>query len=290
MTRTRITGFRTALELKHLVMNEMEMHGATCDLNHIDISEITHLDEVFKNSCFNGDMSQWNTSNVYSMNGTFVNSAFDGNISAWNVGRLQYASSMFENSKFNGDISRWDVSHVKNMFRMFANSVFNGDISNWNVYLSSASSMATMFSGASFSGDLSRWPLVETPQVLRMLDCSFTGTLPLLQGKIVTMCYINLFGTRAKLSTYLKNTAFNTVHLDMCHATKRKPLGVNPDDYKWFKNIHQLGLGLGLPTEEFRNFAMAERSRLINKPFAETQDPSFTPSELLELFKEGEAP
>ena len=289
MTRTRITGFRTALELKHLVMNEMNMYGANCDLNHIDISEITHLDEVFKNSCFNGDISQWDTSNVYSMNGTFVNSAFDGDISAWNVGCLQYASSMFENSRFNSDISRWDVSHVKNMFRMFADSIFNGDISNWNVYLSSASSMATMFSGARFSGDLSRWTLAETPQMLRMLDCSFAGIPPLPQSGIVTMFYINLFGTHAKLSTYLKNTAFNTVHLDMCCATKRKPIGVNQDDYKWFKNIHPLGLGLGLPTAEFRIFAMAERFRLVNKPLAETQEPSLTPSEVLELFEAVEA-
>ena len=40
----------------------------------------------------------------------FHKSEFNGDISNWNVSNVKDMSSMFETSKFNGDISEWDVS------------------------------------------------------------------------------------------------------------------------------------------------------------------------------------
>jgi hypothetical protein len=93
-----------------LIIREMERSGNQCDLNYIDVSEVDDLSSLFVSSDFNGDISQWNTSNAFSM------------------------ENMFNGSKFNGDISKWNVENVKYMDYMFANSNFDQDLSNWKPY------------------------------------------------------------------------------------------------------------------------------------------------------------
>ena len=100
---------RTKHELQAIISDRIEKEGNECNLNDIDTSLITDMSFLFYESNFNGDISNWNVSNVKEM---FM---------------------MFAQSSFNGDISRWDVSNVTTMSYMFSDSDFNQDISNWKI-------------------------------------------------------------------------------------------------------------------------------------------------------------
>ena len=65
--------------------------------------------------------------------GMFNESKFDGDLSEWDVSNVWYMQNMFKNSVFNGDISTWDVSNVETMRDMFRGSKFDGDLSYWYV-------------------------------------------------------------------------------------------------------------------------------------------------------------
>ena len=96
-------------ELEQIIKDRISKEGPNCDLNDIDISQITDMSYLFYGSKFDGDISRWNVSNVINMTG------------------------MFDRSKFNQDISKWDVNKVKKMDFMFCFSKFNQDISKWKI-------------------------------------------------------------------------------------------------------------------------------------------------------------
>ena len=101
----------TKEELKAIIKKRIKEEGKKVDLNDIDVSKITDMSHLFENTNFNGDISNWNVSNVKNMNSIFASC-----------------------KKFNFDISRWDVSHVTDMRYMFCNcEAFNHNISSWDV-------------------------------------------------------------------------------------------------------------------------------------------------------------
>ena len=127
-------GYDISPVLNELVETICGKRGWDCDLNDIDVSNITDMENVFEESPFSGDISGWDVSNVKYMKGLFKGSKFDGDISKWDVSNVVDMSDMFKLSDFNGDISKWDTSSVEDMYGMFVGAKsFDQDISKWNV-------------------------------------------------------------------------------------------------------------------------------------------------------------
>ena len=144
------------------------------DLNCIDTSLITDMSYLFskeyKLDKFNGDISNWNASNVTNMESMFKKSKFNGDINNWDVSKVENMAEMFSNSIFNQNISKWNVSNVKNMEEMFNNSVFNQDISNWDV--SNATNMKGMFKESKFNQSIGNWNVSNVEDMSWMFNNS----------------------------------------------------------------------------------------------------------------------
>lgn len=165
------------LHLLQLIRNQIAREGLSCSLNHIDVSNVKNMSYLFSRfRQFNGDISQWDTSNVTSMRMMFGDSAFNNDISAWDVSNVSDMSEMFWNSLFNGNISRWDVANVTDMNAMFEQSSFDGDISRWDV--SKVTDMGAMFRASTFNQNISEWNVRNVSNFSSIFDDSaFRGNL-----------------------------------------------------------------------------------------------------------------
>jgi len=163
-------------ELQKIIEETMKKKGPNCDLNFLDVSAVTDMSMLFGSfdhslmTSFNGNISQWNVSNVSNMELMFIHSQFNGDISQWDVSSVANMRGLFEGSRFNGNISQWNVSNVSSMQSMFAGSQFNGDISKWNV--SNVTDMSGMFSGSQFTRNIDEWNV--SPQTDKLL--MFSGS------------------------------------------------------------------------------------------------------------------
>lgn len=142
-------------ELHAIVAHTIAEQGAGCSLNHLDVGRIEFFDALFKNSPFNGDISEWNTSRAISMSQMFHASAFNGDISKWDTGRVLSMPLMFADSAFNQSLANWNVANVTDFHGAFRCSAFDADISKWDT--GRVQTMRNMFMGSVFHGDVSGW-------------------------------------------------------------------------------------------------------------------------------------
>ena len=115
-----------------MVEDAIKYEGPKCNLNYIDVSNITDFSRLFENTTFNGDVSEWDVSSATNMRNMFSHCPFDGDLSKWDVSKVENMYFMFLGcNNFNSDISNWNVNNVKDMNYMFhgCNSLKN--IPDW---------------------------------------------------------------------------------------------------------------------------------------------------------------
>lgn len=187
MLRARPKIVATDVTIKRIVLDEIRKYGLDGDLNHIDVSQVTYMrdlfnakeNEVFKR--FNCDISKWNVSKVWDMGEMFRDcESFNGDLSKWDVSSVEKMDDMFHGcTVFNCDLSGWDVGSVEDMNGMFMNcKSFNSDLDDWDV--SNVEDMSFMFCGCEkFDCCLCYWDVGYVLDMSYMFDgcCIFNGNI-----------------------------------------------------------------------------------------------------------------
>lgn len=197
-------------ELVHIIADiKQQLYKDKVDafnLNWLDISNVTMLDQLFNINTFNRqyifwDVSDWDTSHVTSMAGTFNGCKDICDLSKWDTSKVTSMVNMFYGcSTFNGNISNWDVSKVKRFDSMFYGcSSFNQDISNWDI--SSAENLSYMFYNCrKFNQPIQKWNITKNMDISYLLyGCtSFDQDLSLIDLRSFQTGYFDLYDTGTK--------------------------------------------------------------------------------------------
>ena len=178
----------------------------TFNLNWLDISNVTMLDQLFNINTFNRqyifwDVSDWDTSHVTSMVGTFNGCKDVCDLSKWDTSKVTSMVNMFYDcTTFNCNISNWDVSKVTRFDSMFFGcSSFNQDISNWDI--SSAKNLSKMFYNCrKFNQPIQKWNITKNMDISYLLyGCtSFDQDLSLIDLRSFMNGYFDLYDTGTK--------------------------------------------------------------------------------------------
>jgi surface protein len=136
------------------------INGFNESLSNWDLSNVTNVSEMFKNTLFNQPINNWDVSKVTDMSSMFENSKFNRPIDNWDTRNVKTFNSMFMNSNFNQDLSKWDVGNAEDMTAMFSNSSFNQPIESWNV--SNVTKMDAMFNRSIFNKSINRGDYLES--------------------------------------------------------------------------------------------------------------------------------
>ena len=197
-------------ELVHIIADiKQQLYKDKVDafnLNWLDISNVTMLDQLFNVGIFNRqyifwDVSDWDTSHVTSMVGTFNGCKDICDLSKWDTSKVTSMVNMFYGcSTFNGNISNWDVSKVTRFDSMFYGcSSFNQDISNWDI--SSAENLSYMFYNCiKFNQPIQKWNITKNMDISYLLyGCtSFDQDLSLIDLRSFQTGYFDLYDTGTK--------------------------------------------------------------------------------------------
>lgn len=229
--------------LKKLIKDAMKKNSFACDLNFIDVSNITDMSDLFSYSKFNGDISKWNVSNVTNMRSMFCKSAFNGDISKWNVSNVVYMDSMFCASLFDKDISKWNVSNVVSMNSMFSCSIFNKNISKWDV--SKVTNMRDMFERSYFSGDISRWDVSNVLDMSNMFWHSHFFNGDLSKWKVSVNTDVSEMFTGSRYSRSGKADAFlSSIYKNVIDKAKNASGVVMAKDREHLKTLIDASISL----------------------------------------------
>ena len=176
------------------------------NLNWLDISNVTKLNQLFNVGTFNRqyifwDVSDWDTSHVTSMVGTFNGCKNICDLSKWDTSKVTSMVNMFYGcSTFNGNISNWNVSKVTRFDSMFYGcSSFNQDISNWDI--SSAENLSYMFYNCrNFNQPIQKWNITKNMDISYLLyGCtSFDQDLSLIDLRSFQTGYFDFYDTGTK--------------------------------------------------------------------------------------------
>jgi len=146
-----------------------------------DLSGCIDISSIFSASNFNGNINNWEVSNIKDMGHMFYeDSSFNQPLDKWDTSNVTLMYGMFyEASSFNQPLDKWDTSKVKGMSYMFYGaSSFNQPLNEWNT--SNVTNMSYMFDGASsFNQSINRWNTSNVTDMSYMFaNSSFNQILP----------------------------------------------------------------------------------------------------------------